>query len=138
MGGPLWHQEPRLLLAARAALVSAFLVSGISKTIDFPSAVAEVRGLSGLEPAGLLAAIVIAVQLGGSALVIAGGRLAWVGAVLLGGFTAIATVIAHDFWSKTGATQIRDMTTFFEHLGLIAGLFFACLLTDHEDHKAAS
>ena len=138
MNGSFWGQEPRLLLVARVALVSAFLVSGIAKTIDFPSAVAEVRGLSGLKPAGLFAAIVVAVQLGGSALVIAGGRLAWVGAVLLGGFTAIATVVAHDFWSKTGSVQIRDMTTFFEHLGLIAGLFFACLLTDHNDHKAAS
>jgi transmembrane protein len=131
-----WYRDRHWLPVARLALVSAFLVSGISKTIDFPSAVAEVRALSGLEPAGVLAALVVAVQLGGAALILAGGRLAWLGALLLGGFTLIATVVAHDFWTKTGAMQIRDMTTFFEHVGLIAGLFITCLLTDH-DEKAA-
>ncbi len=111
-----------LIAAARLALVSAFLVSAALKALDFPGATAEVRALTGLEPAGLFAALVIATQLVGSALVLAGGRWAWLGAGLLAGFTLLATLVAHAFWTKSGVEQVRDLTTFFEHLGLIGGL----------------
>jgi transmembrane protein len=79
------------------------------------------------EPAALVAALVIATQLGGSGLVIAGGKLAWIGAVLLAGFTALATLLAHSFWAKTGIEQVRDLTTFFEHVGLIGGFLLAVI-----------
>lgn len=58
-----WLDHPSVSLLAPVVLVSAFLVSGVLKAIDFPNAVGEVRALSGLEPANVLAAIVIAVQL---------------------------------------------------------------------------
>lgn len=114
---------------ARLLLVSAFLISGVAKLLDFNGAVAEVRGLTGIEPAAIFAALVIATQLGGSALVIAGGRYAWIGAGLLAGFTIIATLLAHAFWTKTGVAQMRDLTTFFEHLGLVGGLLLVALLS---------
>jgi uncharacterized membrane protein YphA (DoxX/SURF4 family) len=123
-----WLAHPGTALAARLALVSPFLGSGILKATDFPGAVAEVRGLVGLEPASLLAVLVIATQLGGSALVIAGGHLAWIGAVLLAGFTALATLLAHAFWTKAGVEQIRDLTTFLEHVGLIGGFLLAVIV----------
>ena len=124
-----WLTRPGVAVLARLALVSAFLVSGLLKATDFTSAVAEVRGLVGLEPASLLTALVIATQLGGSVLLIAGGRLAWVGAVLLGGFTALATLLAHSFWTKTGTEAVRDLTTFFEHVGLIGGFLLIAILS---------
>ena len=123
-----WLADPGTALFARLALVSPFLRSGLLKAADFPAAVAEVRGLVGLEPASLLAVLVIATQLGGSALVIAGGRLAWIGAVLLCGFTALATLLAHAFWAKAGVEQVRDLTTFFEHVGLIGGFLLAVIV----------
>ena len=126
-----WLTRPGVAFLARLALASPFLVSGVLKATDFAGAVAEVRGLVGLEPAGLLAALVIATQLGGSALVIAGGRLAWVGAVLLAGFTALATLMAHAFWTKTGSEAVRDLTTFFEHVGLIGGFLLAVIVSAH-------
>ncbi len=107
---------------ARLALVSTFLVSAVLKALDFPGATAEVRALTGLEPAGLFAALVIVTQLVGSVLVLAGGRWAWIGAGLLAGFTLVATLVAHAFWTKSGVEQVRDLMTFFEHLGLIGGL----------------
>jgi transmembrane protein len=122
--------HPIMLLIFRVALVSAFIVSGVTKAADFAGATGEVRALSGVEPAGLWAVIVIAVQLGGSALVIAGGRAMWIGAVLLAGFTLLATIAAHAFWDRSGIAQIRDLTTFFEHMGLIAGLFLAVVLSE--------
>ncbi len=123
-----WLARPGVAFLARLALVSPFLVSGVLKALDFSGAVAEVRGLVGLEPAGLLAALVIATQLGGSVLLIAGGRLAWIGAVLLAGFTAMATLLAHSFWTKSGIEAAHDLTTFFEHVGLIGGFLLVAIL----------
>jgi uncharacterized membrane protein YphA (DoxX/SURF4 family) len=120
--------HPGVALLARVALVSAFLLSGILKTLDFAGAMAEVRALTGFASAALPAALVIAVQLGGSILVIAGGRAVWAGAFLLAGFTAVATLLAHAFWAKTGVEQVRDLATFFEHVGLIGGFLLASIL----------
>lgn len=117
-------------VVARLALVSAFLVSGVAKLLDFPGAMAEIRALTGLEPAWAFTALVIALQLGGSLLMIYGGRLAWIGAGLLAGFTLVATLVAHAFWSKAGPERTHDLTTFFEHVGLIAGLGLAVLLIE--------
>jgi hypothetical protein len=50
-----------------------FLISGIAKIFDFPGSIAEVRGLTGLEPAALFAVLVILTQ---SALCCAGVRYA--------------------------------------------------------------
>lgn len=127
-GSAIWLTHPVCSFAARLALVSPFLVSGILKSSDFSGAVTEVRGLIGFEPAALVAALVIATQLGGSILVLIGGRAAWIGALLLAGFTALATLLAHSFWTKTGIEQGRDLATFFEHLGLIGGFLLAAIV----------
>ncbi len=121
-----------LLLLARLALASPFLFSGITKALDFAGATGEVRALTGLDPASPLAAplaaLVIAVQLGGSALLLAKGRAVWLGAALLAAFTLAATLVAHDFWNKPEGAALRDATTFLEHMGLIAGLGLAALI----------
>ncbi|MCX9145945.1 DoxX family protein [Erythrobacter sp. WG] len=114
---PLW--------LLRLALASPFLFSGLTKALDFTGATAEVRGLTGLKPAGAFAAAVVAVQLGGSALLLAGGWAVGIGAALLAGFTLVATLVAHDFWNRPAGTALRDATTFFEHVALIAGLGLA-------------
>lgn len=121
--------RPALLWIARLALASPFLFSGITKALDFAGATGEVRGLTGLEPAPLVAAAVVAVQLGGSALLLARGRAVWLGAGLLAGFTLAATVVAHDFWARPAGERLRDATTFFEHMGLIAGLAIAAFVS---------
>ena len=104
---------------ARAALASAYLIGGVSKLLDFPAAVAEQEHF-GLHPAWLCAALTIAVEIGGSLLVVT-GRLVWLGAGGLGVLTAIAMLVANNFWSMTGQDRFMALNTFFEHLGLIAG-----------------
>ncbi|WP_119419093.1 DoxX family protein [Desertibaculum subflavum] len=121
-------EHPAVGFAARLALVSAFLLSGILKALDFPAAVGEVRALAGFEPAALFAVLVIAAQIGGSVLVLLGGMSAVIGAALLAGFTALATLLGHPFWTKAGVEQVRDLTTFFEHFGLIGGFLLAAIL----------
>lgn len=125
-----WVGHPAILLVLRTVLVSAFLVSAVTKIRDFAGATGEVRGLTGLEPAAFFAALVIAVQLGGAILVIAGGSAMWIGAAMLAGFTLFATIAAHGFWRSEGTERVRDLTTFFEHMGLIAGLCLAVVLAE--------
>jgi transmembrane protein len=122
-------ESPRLADLGRAALVAPFVVSGIAKAFDFAGATAEVLGLTGLEPAWLFAALVVATQLGGSALVLLGGRLAWLGAAGLAGFTVAATLAAHAFWMKPAAERMLHFNIFFEHVAIVGGLVLAALLS---------
>ena len=105
----------------RAGLCLAFVYSGMSKLLDFPAAMAEQAHFN-LQPAGAIAAAVIAVQLGGAALVLF-GRGGWraSGAVLLAVFTIVATVIGHAFWTMTGMDRFHNLNSFLEHAGLVGG-----------------
>jgi uncharacterized membrane protein YphA (DoxX/SURF4 family) len=111
-----WQWTWRL---ARVALVSAYLLGGVSKLLDFTAAVAEQEHF-GLHPAWVWAVLTIVVEIGGSLLVVT-GRLVWLGAGGLGVLTGVAMLVANDFWSMTGQDRFMAINTFFEHLGLIAG-----------------
>jgi uncharacterized membrane protein YphA (DoxX/SURF4 family) len=121
---------PWLLPAARIALVSAFLIGGIVKLSDFQGAIAEQEHF-GLRPGWLWATATIAVELGGSALVML-GRWVWLGAGGLGILTAVAMLAANDFWTMTGHDRFMALNSFFEHLGLIAGLVLVSVLSLRE------
>ena len=110
---------PGTWLLARLALVSAYLVGGFTKLLDFPGAVAE-QAHFGLQPASLWAVAAIAVEIGGSVLIL-WGRLVWLAAGALGVLTAIATIVAENFWTMHGHVQFVAMNTFLEHIGLIGG-----------------
>ena len=121
---------PWLLPISRIALISAFLIGGIQKLVDFPAAVAE-QAHFGLQPAWLWAAAAIVVELGGSALVIC-GRWVWLGAGGLGVLTAVAMLTANDFWARVGQDRFMAVNAFFEHLGLVVGLVFISILSLRE------
>jgi uncharacterized membrane protein YphA (DoxX/SURF4 family) len=121
---------PWLLPVARIALVSAFLIGGIMKLSDFQGAIAEQEHF-GLRPGWAWAAATIVVELGGSALVML-GRWVWLGAGGLGVLTAVAMLAANDFWSMTGHDRFMALNSFFEHLGLIAGLVLVSVLSLRE------
>jgi len=116
-----------LLPICRAALASAFLIGGIQKFSDFPGAIAE-QAHFGLQPAWFWAGGAVIVELGGSLLVIF-GRWVWLGAGGLGVLTAVAMLAANNFWALSGHEHFVALNSFFEHLGLIAGLVLACVLT---------
>jgi uncharacterized membrane protein YphA (DoxX/SURF4 family) len=121
-----WQWTWRL---ARAALVSAYLIGGVNKLLDFTAAVAE-QAHFGLHPAWLWAVLAIVLEIGGSLLVMA-GRLVWLGAGGLGVLTAVAMLVANNFWSMTGPDRFMALNTFFEHLGLIAGFVLVSIRAEH-------
>jgi len=97
------------------------------KLSDFHGAIAEQEHF-GLRPGWIWATATIAVELGGSALVIL-GRWVWFGAGGLGVLTAVAMLAANDFWARTGHDRFMALNSFFEHLGLIAGLVLVSVLS---------
>src|SRR5258705_1876892 len=119
-------RAPSTAAAARVVLWLPFWWSGLTKLLDFSGGTAEMAAL-GLEPAWLLNALTIFVQLGGSLLVIL-NRWTWLGAGALGVFTALATVLAHQFWTLDGVERARELNTFLEHLAIIAGFVLVAMI----------
>ncbi|MET4476715.1 DoxX family protein [Bradyrhizobium sp. F1.13.3] len=117
----LWH-------AARLLLVSAYILGGFAKLLDFAGAVAEQEHF-GLHPGWLWAAAAIAIELGGSLLVVL-NRFVWLGAGALGVLTFVAMLTANAFWTMEGHDRFMAMNAFFEHLGLIAGLVVVSVLSE--------
>jgi uncharacterized membrane protein YphA (DoxX/SURF4 family) len=99
---------------------AAYLQGGIVKATDFSGAIAEMNHF-GLAPAVPIAIAVIALELGASVMILT-GFYRWLGALALGGFTLMATLIALRFWEMP-PSQERFMAAnaFFEHLGLVGG-----------------
>ncbi len=113
------------------ALCSIYILSGVTKLLDFSSAVAEMERY-GLLPARPIAAVVVLFQLSASAMVIS-GFCRWIGALSLAVFTVLATFIALRFWEMPlGQERFMTMNFFFEHLGL-AGAFL--LVAWYDLHK---
>src|SRR5437899_4798904 len=73
---------------AYLALCAAYLQGGLVKLSDFQGAVGEMQHF-GLVPAPVFAVLVIVLELGASALILV-GRLRWLGALALAGFTLLA------------------------------------------------
>ena len=74
-----------------------------------------------------IAGATVFTQLVGGFLV-ATGFFAWLGALLLAGFTVAATVIGHRFWLRRGAEFRHELTTSLEHLAIVGGLLLLSAL----------
>ncbi len=121
-----WRWTPFL---ARLLLVGAYVISAFVKLADFPGAVAE-QAQVGMHPPMAWAILTIAIELVGPALVLF-NRLAWLGAGMLGVFTALAAFKAHAFWTLQGPERFMATNTFFEHMGLVGGFILAALVAEH-------
>jgi uncharacterized membrane protein YphA (DoxX/SURF4 family) len=113
-------------LIARLCLAAVFLYSGVDKLWHWRSSVEEVKG-DGLPWPAVFAGATVFTQLVGGSLV-AIGLLAWLGALLLAGFTVAATLLGHRFWLRHGAEFRHELTTSLEHVAIVGGLLLLCLL----------
>jgi uncharacterized membrane protein YphA (DoxX/SURF4 family) len=113
---------------ARFALVVTFLASGLSKIANVPGGVVEMAQ-AGMPAPAAMALLSIFVELTGSVLILI-GRWVWLGAGMLGVFTAIGAVTAHAFWKVSGAERKEAIAVFLMHCGLIAALVFDAKLAE--------
>lgn len=120
---------------AYLGLCAAYLQGGLVKLTDFPGAIGEMNHF-GFTPAPVFAVLVIVLELGASVLILS-GRLRWLGALALGGFTVLATFVALRFWMlPAGQERFMAANSFFEHLGLAGGFLLVAWL-DLQDKEAA-
>ena len=113
-------------LIARLCLAAVFLYSGVDKLTHWRASIEEVKG-DGLPWPAAFAGATVFTQLVGGCLV-ATGLLAWLGALLLAGFTIAATLLGHRFWLRRGTEFRHELTTSLEHVAIVGGLLLLCLL----------
>ncbi|RTQ34582.1 DoxX family protein [Variovorax sp. NFACC27] len=122
-----WTTTPLLRWIALLLLCAAYLQGGLQKAFDFPAAIAEMNHF-GLSPAVPMAIAVIVLELGAAAMILT-GRLRWLGALALAGFTLMATFVALRFWQMpVGQERFMAANSFFEHLGLVGGFLLVAWL----------
>ena len=119
---------PGTWLIARFALVAMFLASGLTKVANFSGGVAEMAE-AGLPAPPVMAVLSIFVELTGSVLILI-NRWVWLGAGMLGTFTAIGAVTAHAFWKVSGPARKDAIAVFLMHFGLIAAFALDALLAE--------
>jgi uncharacterized membrane protein YphA (DoxX/SURF4 family) len=88
-------------LIARLCLAAVFLYSGADKLWHWRSSIEEVKGDGLPWPAAFAGATVFTQLVGG--FLVAAGFFAWLGALLLAGFTVAATLVGHRFWLRRGS-----------------------------------
>ncbi|HGM5582159.1 TPA: DoxX family protein [Pseudomonas putida] len=119
--------SPVLLVIARVVLASFFLIAGIFGVFNFSSVVKEVVAAA-LPAPKVLALAMIVTQLVGSLLLISNvGGLAWLGAVVLAGFTLLCIPLGHPFWRFDEPKRTADMQIALEHFALSGGLLAAAI-----------
>ena len=112
-------------IVARLLLAVVFLYSGQDKLRHWRSGIDEVVEL-GMPFPPLFVAATIAVQLIGG-LSVALGIAAPLGAVMLAGFTIVATLLGHRFWLLQGEAERHELTTALEHLAIVGGLLLVAV-----------
>jgi uncharacterized membrane protein YphA (DoxX/SURF4 family) len=111
---------------ARLCLAAVFLYSGVDKLWHWRSSIEEVKS-DGLPWPAAFAGGTVSTQLVGGFLV-ATGFFAWLGALLLAGFTVAATLLGHRFWLRRGAEFRHELTTSLEHVAIVGGLLLLSVL----------
>jgi putative oxidoreductase len=114
------------MLIARICLSAVYLFSGIDKLIHRADAIAELNALKLPQPE-LLRPLVIAVQLIGGLMVLLGVH-AEIGALMLLGFTVLATLIAHKPFDHEGPARRMQFTIALEHLAICGGLLLLAIV----------
>jgi len=112
-------QNP-LSLIGRVLLAIMFLLAGISKVGGFAGTSGYIAS-KGLPMPDVLTAITIAVEIGCGLALIAGYCTRWA-ALILAGFTLVASVIFHNYWDLPAAQQMTQQLMFMKNIAITGGL----------------
>lgn len=109
-----------LNLAARLLMIVLFLPAGISKLTGFAGTVGYISSV-GLPLPAVGAAIALAVEIVGSLALLAGygTRIA---AIVLAGFTLVASFFFHAFWAVPPEQAFVTQLLFFKNIAVVGGL----------------
>jgi putative oxidoreductase len=108
------------ILAGRIMLVALFVFSGVTKLIDITGTAGHIQA-KGLPMPAVLAVAAAVVEITGGLMVMLGWKTR-IASIVLAAFTAVATVVFHDFWNAGGREQINQMLHAFKNVSMIGGL----------------
>ncbi len=114
-----------VILAARLLLATLFLIFGWRKLTDYSGTVS--RMVQDGAPIPVLAtAIAIFIELP-VAFAVAVGALTRASAALLALYTLGSALIAHRYWTITGANKVDSMESFYKNLSIMGGFLLLCI-----------
>lgn len=113
-------QQYYLIAIGRVLLSLVFILSGISKIIDWPGTAAYMAA-QGLPLVPLLLGLAAAIEILGGISLLLGWNARW-GAWLLFLYLIPVTVVFHNFWALTGAEQQTQLVNFLKNLSIMGGL----------------
>jgi putative oxidoreductase len=108
-----------VILAARLLLAAIYLIFGWRKLTDYSGTVS--RMVQDGAPIPLLASAVAIFMELPVAFAVAVGALTRPSAVLLALYTLGTALIAHRYWTMTGAKKIDSMEDFYKNLSMMGG-----------------
>ena len=114
-----------VILAARLLLAALFLIFGWRKLTDYSGTVS--RMVQDGAPLPALSAVVAIFMELPVAFAVAVGAFTRASAVLLALYTLGTSLIAHHYWTVTGANKIDSMESFYKNLGIVGGLLLLCI-----------
>lgn len=109
-------------LAARILLAHVFILSGISKIARFGPTAQMIASVD-IPAANLVLMLVIALELGGGLMLVAGWQARWVAAAFCF-FILFATMIFHPFWKADPAAMPTQLNNFMKNFALIGGMLY--------------
>lgn len=112
-----------LTILGRIGLASLFLLGGLNKILNYGETLDSMRAV-GLGPAELLLPMVIALEIGGGALVAWGRAGATLAGLALAVFTLATNLFFHDFWTMEGERAALELSLFFKNVSIAGGLLF--------------
>ena len=110
-------------LAGRILLAVIFVISGYGKIGGFQGVVGYI-GSKGLPMPEVLAALTIALELGGGLLLMLGWKVRWV-AVLFFLWLIPTTLIFHRFWGIDAAQVQAQQINFLKNVSIMGGMLLA-------------
>ena len=112
-------QNP-LAFVGRLLLALLFLPAGLSKISGFAGTVGYIAS-KGMPMPTAAAVIAIIVEVVGPLALIAGFGTRWA-ALVLAGFTLVATLVFHNFWAMPADQVMMQQLMFFKNIAVIGGL----------------
>ena len=112
--------QDTVALVARILLAVMFIISGFGKVTGFDGTVGYIAS-KGLPMPQVVAALTIALELGGGILLAAGFKARWV-ALALALFTLVAAMIFHNFWAAEAAQKSMQQIQFLKNVTIAGGM----------------
>ncbi|HEY2629909.1 MAG TPA: DoxX family protein [Usitatibacter sp.] len=108
-------------LVGRVLLAFMFVLSGFGKISGYEGT-AGYMASKGLPMIGVLLPLTILTELGGGLALIAGFKARWA-ALLLAGFSLLAAIIFHDFWTVVDPMQhMNQQINFLKNVSIAGGM----------------